>query len=346
MAFPCFYLVPRFDSLQVESSLIIPSMNAIQEATSGGSIASFDTALDRLRQQHVHVPAREPLLDSPDVNCSSSDGNDNEFKQGQVDDLISLLERHKEALAESFATTVEEDAAYDKALRRYQERYEDAIKEQVELEERLSIQRKRHGRVIAELEGNLSALRDEHGAAAPRHEEEQQALDASQEKEIHNIQSHQRQMEVTLSTQKAELEDKLQQLQLQNQAEKGGLNSKRQELQDTIESTTLAHADKMQQIQNQTNDVQCRMDEENKKRQRLQDHFDLIDDNDRIRRKEEAVLRRVVELEEGAERILDNGATQLQRLFRGMRDRAIVDKMKNKKKRGGAKKKQKKKGGK
>lgn len=320
-------------------------MNAIQEATSGGSIASFDTALDRLRQQHAHVPAREPLLDSPDVNCSSSDGNDNEFKQGQVDDLISLLERHKEALAESFATTVEEDAAYDKALRRYQERYEDAIKEQVELEERLSIQRKRHGRVIAELEGNLSALRDEYDAAARRHAEEQQALDASQEKEIHNIQSHQRQMEVTLSTQKAELEDKLQLLQLQNQAEKDGLNSKRQELQDTIESRTLAHADKMQQIQNQTNDVQYRMDEENKKRQRLQDHFDLIDDNDRIRRKEEAVLRRVVELEEGAERILDNGATQLQRLFRGMRDRAIVDKMKNKKKRGGAKKKQKKKKG-
>ena len=87
------------------------------------------------------------------------------------------------------------------------------------------------------------------------------------------------------------------------------------------------------------------MDEENKERQRLQDHFDLIDENDRIRRKEEAVLRRVVELEEEAERILDNGATQLQRLFRGMQDRAIVDKMKNKKKRGGAKKKQKKKKG-
>ena len=319
-------------------------MNTIQEATSGGSIASFDTALDRLRQRHI--TAREPLLDSPDVNCSSSDGNDNEFKQGQVDDLISLLERHKEALAESFATTVEEDAAYDKALRRYQERYEDAIKEQVELEDRLSILRKRHGRVISELEGNLSALRDEYGAAARRHKEEQQALDASQEKEIHNIQSHQRQMEVTLSTQKAELEDKLQQLQLQNQAEEDGLNSKRQELQDAIDSKTLAHAEKMQQIQNQTNDVQCRMDEENKKRQRLQNHFDLIDENDRIRRKEEAVLRRVVELEEGAERILGNGATQLQRLFRGMRDRAIVDKMKNKKKRGGTKKKQKKKGGK
>ena len=323
------------------------NITCIQEATSTGSIASFDTALDRLRQRHVS--AREPLIDSSDANCSSSssDGNDNnEFKQGQVDVLVSLLERHKEALAESFGTTVEEDASYDKALRRYQERYEDAIKEQLGLEERLSIQRKRHGRVIAELEGKLSALRDEYGAAARRHEEEQQALNASQEKEIHNIQSHQRPMEVTLSTQKAELEDKLQQLQLRNQAEEDGLNSKRQELQDAIDSKTLAHADKMQHIQNQINDVQCRMDEENKERQRLQDHFDLIDENDRIRRQEEAVLRRVVELEEEAERILGNGATQLQRLFRGMRDRAIVDKMKNKKKRGGAKKKQKKKGGK
>ena len=327
------------------SSLIIQFNSSLHEHyMSAGSIASFDTALDRLRQRRV--PAREPLIDSPDANCSSSDGNDNEFKQGQVDDLVSLLERHKEALAESFATTVEEDAAYDKALRRYQERYEDAVKEQVELEERLSIQRKRHGRVISAIEGQLSNLRDKYGAAARRHEEEQQALDASQEKEIHNIQSRQRQMEGTLSAQKADLEDKLQQLQLQNQAEEDGLNSKRRELQDAIDSKTLAHADKMQRIQNQINDVQCRMDEENKERQRLQDHFDLIDENDRIRRQEEAVLRRVVELEEEAERILGNGATQLQRLFRGMRDRAIVDKMKNKKKRGGAKKKQKKKGGK
>lgn len=51
----------------------------------------------------------------------------------------------------------------------------------------------------------------------------------------------------------------------------------------------------------------------------------------------------VLELEKKAEALLDNGATGLQKLWRGLKDRKLVSKMKSKKKKGkGGKKKKKK----
>jgi len=315
-------------------------MNTIQEATSTKIIASFDEILSQLRESSTKVP----LIDSLEVNCSNP-SSDADLKERDVDALISLLEKHRDSLAESLATTVEEDAAYDKALRRYQERYEDAIKEQTELQERLSIQRARHCRVICALEGELSALRDQYDTAARRRAREEQALDASQEEDIQLIQSQHRQQINTLFMQKKEMEEQLHQMQLQHQAEEDAFHTKRQELLDTIDSRASSYSEKMKEIRSQTDYVLSRMNAEVKERQRLQDHFGLIDENERIRLEEEAMLRRVIELEEEAERILNHGATQLQRLYRGIRDRTVVGKMigkiKGRKSKGGAAKKKK-----
>ena len=331
-------------------------MNTIQEATSAKVIASFDAAIDRLRESSTRLP-RTDSLKEVNNNCITSyddgaDGADGkQLKQSEVDGLISLLQKHRESMAESLATTVEEDAAYDKALRRYQELYEDAIKEQKELQKRLSIQRARHGRVSTTLEGKLSTLQKEHDAAVRHHTQREKAMDQSQEEEIRSIQSeHQKQMD-TLSTQKAALEIQLNQILMKHKAEEDDLVAKRLELQDVIDSRTSSHTETMTKIESQANDCKRRMDAEAKERERLQDHFDLIDENERIRLEEEATLRRVVELEEEADRILNHGATELQKLYRGMRDRAVVAKLKSKKSKGrkgtnkgGAKKK--KKGGK
>lgn len=321
-------------------------MNTIQEATSTNVIAPFDAAIDRLREASTRVPLIDSLKFNNCKNKASCHGQDGKkLQQSEVDGLISLLEKHRESLAESLATTVEEDAACDKALRRYQELYQDAIKEQMELRERLSIQRSRHGRVSIALEGNLLALRDEYDTAVHHHTQREKAIDQSQDEEIRSIQSEHRQQMDALSTQKADLEIQLNQILMKYKDEEDGLVAKRQEIQDVIDSRSLSHTERMKRIQSQTHGCQRRMDAEAKERERLQNHFDLIDENERIRLEEEALLRRVVELEEEADRILNHGATQLQKLYRGMRDRLVVGKMKNKKKgrkgtnKGGAKKK-------
>lgn len=329
-------------------------MNTIQVATSAKVIASFDAALHRLRESSTRLPLSDSLKEAN--NCITSyhdeaDGKHININQSEVDGLISLLQKHKESLVESLATTVEEDAAHDKALRRYQELYEDAVKEQKELQQRLFIQRTRHDRVTTTLEGNLSTLRNEYDTAVRHHTEREKAIDQSQDEEIRSILSEHRQQMDALSTQKAALEIQLNQTIVQYKDEEDGLVAKRLELQDVIDSGSTSHTEKMKKIQSQADDCERRMDAEAKERERLQNHFDLIDENERIRLKEEAILQRVVELEEEADRILNHGATQLQKLYRGMRDRAVVAKLKGKKSKGrkgtnkgGAKKK--KKGGK
>ena len=332
---------------QLESRL----MNTIQEATSAKAIASFDAVIDRFQEPSTRVPLIDSLEGNNCKNTTSCHDEDcKQLKQSEVDGLVSLLQKHRETLVESLATTVEEDAAYDNSLRRYHEQYEDAVREQEELRERLSIQRARHNRVSTTLEGNLLALRDKYDTAVRHHAEREKAKDQSQHEEIRSIRSEHRQQIDTLSTQKAALEIQLSQIKLKHKGEEDGLVAKRQELQDAIDSRSSSHAGKMKKIQSQADDCKRRIYAEAKERERLQTaEFDLIE-NERIRLEEEATLRRVIELEQEADRILNHGATQLQKLYRGMRDRAVFAQLKSKKSKGregtkgGAKKK--KKGGK
>jgi hypothetical protein len=66
---------------------------------------------------------------------------------------------------------------------------------------------------------------------------------------------------------------------------------------------------------------------------RLKDHFDLIDRNEEIQCNEMALLCRVAELEREGEALLNKGATQLQKLCRGAKERTAFAKLRKKKKR-------------
>jgi hypothetical protein len=84
------------------------------------------------------------------------------------------------------------------------------------------------------------------------------------------------------------------------------------------------------------------------RRTELEEHFELVDKNNAAKKREEDALQLVQALKTKAQALLDNGAAQLQKLYRGKRDRALVAKMKSSRKKGGKKggKKGDKKGGK
>ena len=63
----------------------------------------------------------------------------------------------------------------------------------------------------------------------------------------------------------------------------------------------------------------------------LQAHFDLVDKNIKIGLDEEEKIKKVKDMELEVENILDFSAVQVQRLFRGKRDRVLVAKLKQKK---------------
>ena len=67
----------------------------------------------------------------------------------------------------------------------------------------------------------------------------------------------------------------------------------------------------------------------------LQAHFQKNDINLQIRKEDELILKKVLEMELKAEDILNFGAVSLQRIYRGIKDREIVTKLRqnqNKKK--------------
>ena len=62
----------------------------------------------------------------------------------------------------------------------------------------------------------------------------------------------------------------------------------------------------------------------------LQAHFKKVDINLQIRKEEELILKKVLEMELKAEDILNFGAVSLQRIYRGIKDREIVTKLRQK----------------
>lgn len=91
-------------------------------------------------------------------------------------------------------------------------------------------------------------------------------------------------------------------------------------------------------------ELKHKFDMERDEQAKLQDHFDLIDRDRNIHETEEEILKKVKQAEEEAERMLRNGAVQIQKLFRGKRDRNIFAKIKSKKAKGSKGKKKKGKG--
>ena len=83
--------------------------------------------------------------------------------------------------------------------------------------------------------------------------------------------------------------------------------------------------------------VEAQLKQEQQRRIALEEHFARVDANNAVKKLENDCLRRVLKLESKASALLDDGATALQKLFRGTRDRALVAKMKSKKKKKGGK---------
>lgn len=86
-------------------------------------------------------------------------------------------------------------------------------------------------------------------------------------------------------------------------------------------------------------EMQLRIEKKKSRRKELEEHFQEVDKNNFEKQQEENALKAVRELEKKAMALLDNGATQMQKLYRGVRDRKLVEKMKAKSKKKGGKKK-------
>ena len=87
--------------------------------------------------------------------------------------------------------------------------------------------------------------------------------------------------------------------------------------------------------------LQSILEQQKKRRVELEEYFARVDENNAAKKREEEALQRVADISKRASELLDNGAVQLQRLYRGKRDRALVAKQKSKRNKKGGKSKRK-----
>lgn len=253
--------------------------------------------------------------------------------------LTNCLHKYRDALTESFLTTVEEEAAYDKNLRLQQERCHILLTEESELKKEIESHRMQEAQVVRNMESELSKLKVECIKLTRDNATENLATDSCQEetrKEAEIV--HQQHVEHLLSS-KLQLQNQLAGFSLDYKTKEQEIQTRKKGLEDRLLREWNTHCANMANVAEESKALTDKMKIECEENQTLSRHFDLVDHNLRRKREEEAVIQSILDKEEAAEEMLHHGARQLQRLFRAK----VMAKERNKKTEGGKKKKKNKK---
>ena len=108
----------------------------------------------------------------------------------------------------------------------------------------------------------------------------------------------------------------------------------RKEFEEKLSKMTSQYKSEEKGIRTDIQEVCDKILKENNEKEKLEQLISLQVQNDNIKAKEEALIQSVIDLESQADAILFDAATNLQKLYRGARDRAMVKVLKKKSKKG------------
>mmetsp|Transcript_39717 Transcript_39717/g.81681 ORF Transcript_39717/g.81681 Transcript_39717/m.81681 type:complete len:302 (-) Transcript_39717:96-1001(-) len=253
--------------------------------------------------------------------------------------LANCLHKYRDALTESFSTTVEEEAAYDKNLRLQQERYQILLTEESEQNKEIESHRMQEAQVVCKMESELSKLKVECKELTRENAEENLAKDSCQEEKRKEAEIVHRQRVEHLLSSKLQLQNQLAGFSLDYKTKEQEIETTKQELEDRLLQEWNTHCANMADAADESKALTDKMKVECEENQTLSRHFDLVDQNLRRKREEEAIIQSILDKEEAAEEMLQHGARQLQRLFRAK----VMAKKRSKKAEGGKNRKKNKK---
>jgi len=247
-----------------------------------------------------------------------------ELLKSQVSDILSYtFEEQEELLAETRRNVCEietKNAELTKLKKRLADGRDDRKERHLELSQQLS-------ELKAELQDKVEALK--------KHQEEVVSRDLEQGSLEMKL------FDQEMNALEKERNELCKQLEEQSQAHHEAESKLRHEIStlDVELSKVKSNSQVLRSIKDtEILDITATLEEQKKRRAMLEDHFERVDLNNAARKREEEALLRVAEISRQADALLFQGATELQRLFRGMRDRALVTKMKKAKKKGKGKK--------
>jgi hypothetical protein len=174
---------------------------------------------------------------------------------------------------------------------------------------------------------------------------ELQELEEAQRHRINSIISEEERKHLSSTTSlKSELTRAQQELRdalLSHSVEQKDSMQQRTSIEDKISKLVLQHDSEEKGIKDEIQDLTEKIANETTERDKLEKLIALQVENDDIVAKEKAIIQSVIDLETETDNIIYKAASSLQKLYRGMRDRALVKRLKKKSRKKGKSKKKK-----
>ena len=282
--------------------------------------------LEKKSCEHI----RERLLDGIQrMDCSNDDADDFVVKE-----VVDYLKHFKEAGSERISMSVKEKehnaSQVYKLIERCKRLSEEKAAISIANEER-SNALKREKDI---LDNQFHQKKEELQRVQEEDEREQKEREMQFSIEMDKTKENRSKVICSLRKELLLLGKELTALQGNNEQECHQSNQNLRDLEAKSMQYTMEHETHQHKTQEEIKLIFCKYNEEAKSREELERHFKLMDRNRNIATEEEALLKKVTALENESDAILFHGATQLQRLFRGLRDRALIRKKKKKGKKG------------
>ena len=277
----------------------------------------FDNAIIQLRNDKMAAEKE---------NCALRAATKLEHLKDQVKDILSYTFEQEQELRSDARRYECETTTKLEELAKLQNRLKNAREERKERREELDTELLELRRV---LEDEINTLK----------KEQEVEIENDLEKEKSDRQHYVEEL-TALQKQRDELFKQLKEQKEANLYLETKLRSENSSLDLELDQT-LSHNEEVATEKNREIDtIQAIVLAQRKKRIELEDHFARVNENNAKKAQEEEALQRVIDIKMKAQALLDNGAIQFQKLFRGAKERALVEKMKkaSKKKKGKSKK--------
>ncbi len=258
-----------------------------------------------------------------------------------VEKVLQQVEDMKQVYCDRISITDEEEKSLNQHLRNLRQRCDTCTTELEKLTYTQELTKQRQKEEETSKQKELIHLQETYKMLQEQQKAERMDFQTREHRLIQEAQEEHDKNQKLLEKELGELNVKLEQVKHDRQKEVTELQTRLKKLQAQMEQQNKEFIHTKEEINESILHLTKKYQAEEMERETLETYFDKIDTNAKICEKEEKLIQRVYDLELQVESILNHGALQLQKLFRGCRDRAIVAKLKERKNR---KKKGKKKG--
>lgn len=230
--------------------------------------------------------------------------------------------------------TLVEKQAIEREFKSTNDRIDKLKKEKESTLKHFNTQQNKQKKEMIELEENTLHIQSDLKVSREAEKSEKEEIDRTAEKRKQQSEiTHQNTMQELLER-KHSLQMKLSEVVEQNKDVEKNLQREEEDLElhysHLIETHLKLKQEKKSAIDKEINWANAEREEFDD----LQAHFNLVDKNIKVGLDEEETVNIIKQMEIEANKILDSSAVQVQRLFRGRRDRALVAKLKQKKSKG------------